>query len=96
MTRHSITYEVPAIIKRGAVGARVDEEVWRGAIHFFEPLGPLIIGDSDAEYEAMRLAINYRCFYFDAPCLLLAEDLGCPFATTDDKLCRGYGLAGRR
>lgn len=86
-----ITYEVPAVIKRGAVKAKADEETWRTAIHSFELLesrGLLIIDDSDAKYEAIRLAINYRCFYFDALYLLLAEDLGCPFITADDKLVR--------
>ena len=83
-----ITYEVPAAIKRGAVRAKAGEETWRAAIHSFESLGLLIIDDSNAKYEAMRLAINYRCFYFDALYLLLAEDLGCPFVTADDKLIR--------
>ena len=83
-----ITYEVPAVIKRGAVRAQADEETWRAAINSFESLGLFIIDDSDAKYEAIRLAINYRCFYFDALYLLLAEDLGCPFITADDKLVR--------
>jgi len=83
-----ITYEVPAVIKRGAVRAKAGEETWRAAMHSFESLGLFIIDDSDAKYEAIRLAINYRCFYFDALYLLLAEDLGCPFITADDKLVR--------
>lgn len=91
-----ITYEVPAVIKRGAARAEVGEETWRAAIQSFELLeskGLLIIDDSDAKYEAIRLAINYRCFYFDALYLLLAEDLGCPFITADGKLLRA--LQGR-
>ncbi len=86
-----ITYEVPAVIKRGAVRAKADEETWRAAIQSFELLeskGLLIIDDSNAKYEATRLAINYSCFYFDAVYLLLAEDLGCPFITADDRLFR--------
>jgi len=83
-----ITYEVPAVIKRGAVKAKADEKTWRAALHSFESLGLLIINDSDAKYEATSLAMNYRCFYFDALYLLLAEDLGCPFITADDKLFR--------
>jgi len=83
-----ITYEVPAVIKRGAVRAKAGEETWRAAIHSFESLGLFIIDDSDAKYEAIRLAINYRCFYFDALYLLLAEDLGCAFITADEKLFR--------
>jgi predicted nucleic acid-binding protein len=83
-----ITYEVPAVIKRGAVRAKAGEETWRAAIYSFESLGLFIIDDSDAKYEAIRLAINYRCFYFDALYLLLAEDLGCPFITADERLFR--------
>lgn len=86
-----ITYEVPAAIKKGAVRAKADEETWRTAIHSFELLesrGLLIIDDSDAKYEAMRLAIKYGRSYYDALYLLLAEDLGCPFITADDKLVR--------
>lgn len=93
---HVITYEVPAAIKRGAVRVKADEQTWRAAIQSFELLeskGLLIIDDSNAKYEAMRLAINYRCFYFDALYLLLAEDLGCPFITADGKLIRA--LQGR-
>jgi len=86
-----ITYEVPAVIKRGAVRAKAEEEAWRMAIHSFELLesrGLLIIDDSGAKYEAMRLAIKYGRSYYDALYLLLAEDLGCPFITADDKLVR--------
>lgn len=83
-----ITYEVPAAIKRGAVRAKAGEETWRAAIHSFESLGLFIIDDSDAKYEAMRLAIKYGRSYYDASYLLLAEDLGCPFITADDKLVR--------
>ena len=83
-----ITCEVPAVIKQGAVRVKADEEIWRAAIRSFESLGLSIIDDSNAKYEAMRLAINYRCFYFDALYLLLVEGLGCPFITADDKLLR--------
>jgi len=86
-----ITYEVPAAIKKGTVRAKADEETWRTAIHSFELLeshGLFIINDSDAKYEAMRLAIKYGSSYYDALYLLLAEDLGCPFITADDKLVR--------
>lgn len=86
-----ITYEVPAAIKRGAVRTKADEKTWRAAIQSFELLeskGLLIIDDSNAKCEAIRLAINYSCFYFDALYLLLAEDLGCPLVTADDRLFR--------
>ena len=83
-----ITYEVPAAIKRGVVTAKADERAWREAIHSFESLGLLIIDDSDAKYEAMRLAIKYGRSYYDALYLLLAEDLGCPLITADDRLFR--------
>jgi len=86
-----ITYEVPAAVKKGAVRAEADEETWRVAIHSFELLeshGLFIIDDSGAKYEAMRLAIKYGRSYYDALYLLLAEDLGCPFITADDKLVR--------
>ena len=91
-----ITYEVPAAIQKGAVRAKVGEETWRAAIQSFELLeskGLLIIDDSDAKYEAMRLAIRYGRSYYDALYLLLAEDLGCPFITADGKLLRA--LQGR-
>lgn len=86
-----ITYEVPAAIKRGAVRAGADEQIWRAALDSFESLesrGLLIIDDSDARYEAMRLAIKYGRSYYDALYFLLAEDLGCPFITADDRLFR--------
>lgn len=83
-----ITYEVPAAIKRGAVRAKADKEVWQAALSSFQSLGLSIIDDSDAKYEAIRLAINYACAYYDALYLLLAEDLGCPFVTADDRLWR--------
>jgi len=83
-----ITYEVPAAVKRGVVRMKADEETWRTAIYSFESLGLLIIDDSDAKYEAMRLAIKYGRSYYDALYLLLAEDLGCPLITADDKLFR--------
>lgn len=83
-----ITYEVPAAIKRGAVRAKAGKEVWQAALSSFQSLGLSIIDDSDAKYEAIRLAINYACAYYDALYLLLAEDLGCPFVTADDRLWR--------
>jgi len=83
-----ITYEVPAAIKRGAVKVKADEETWRAAIYSFESLGLLVIDDSNAKYEAMRLAIKYGRSYYDALYLLLAEDLGSPLITADDRLFR--------
>lgn len=84
-----ITYEVPAAIKAGAARVRADEQTWREAINSFESLGLLIFDDSGAKYEAMRLAIKYQTSYCDALYLLLAEDLGCPLITADEKLVRG-------
>ena len=81
-----ITYEVPAAIKRGAARVRAGKEIWEAALSSFESLGLLIIDDSDAKHEAMRFAINYTCHYYDALYLLLAEDLGCPFITAEDRL----------
>lgn len=83
-----ITYEVPAAIKRGAVRAKAGKEVWEAALSSFQSLGLSIVDDSDAKYDAIRLAINYACAYYDALYLLLAEDLACPFITADDKLWR--------
>lgn len=83
-----ITYEVPAAIKRGAVRAKAAKEVWQAALSSFDSLGLSIIDDSDAKYEATRLAIDYSCRYYDALYLLLAEDLGCHFITADEKLWR--------
>lgn len=86
-----ITYEVPAAIKRGAVKAKASEGIWRAAIQSFELLeskGLFIFDDSDAKYEAMRLAIKYGRSYYDALYLLLAEDLECPLITADDRLFR--------
>lgn len=81
-----ISYEVPAAIKRGAVRGRASKEVWEAALSSFQSLGLTIVDDSEAKYEAIRLAINYGCAYYDALYLLLAEDLGCAFITADDKL----------
>ncbi len=81
-----ITYEVPFAIKRGAVRAKAAKEIWQAALSSFDSLGLTIIDDSDAKYEATRLAIDYFCAYYDALYLLLAEDLGCRFITADEKL----------
>lgn len=83
-----ITYEVPAAIKRGAVRVKAAKEIWQAALSSFESLGLSIVDDSDAKYEATRLAINYACPYYDALYLLLAEDLGCCFITADEKIWR--------
>jgi len=87
-----ITYEVPAAIKQGAVRVKATKEIWRAALSSFESLGLLIIDDSDAKYEATRLAINYACLYYDALYLLLAEDLGCRFITADERLWRAVHI----
>jgi len=81
-----ITYEVPAAIKGGAVRVKAAKEIWRAALSSFESLGLTIIDDSDAKYEATRLALDYFCQYYDALYLLLAQDLGCRFITADEKL----------
>ncbi len=81
-----ITYEVPFAIKKGAAKVRAAKEIWRAALSSFESLGLSVVDDSDAKYEATRLAINYACSYYDALYLLLAEDLGCRFITADEKL----------
>jgi len=83
-----ITYEVPAAIKRGAVRVKVAKEIWRAALSSFESLGLSVVDDSDAKYEATRLAINYACSYYDALYILLAEDLGCRLITADERLWR--------
>ena len=83
-----ITYEVPAAIKRGAVRAKVGIEVCKAALSSFKSLGLSIVDDSEAKYEAIKLAIDYACQYYDALYLLLAEDLGCHFVTADEKLWR--------
>lgn len=83
-----ITYEVPVAIKRGAVRVKAAKEVWQAALSSFESLGLTVVDDSDAKYEATRLAINYACTYYDALYLLLAEDLGCRFITADERLER--------
>ena len=83
-----ITYEVPAGIKRGAARVRASEETWKSAIASFESLGLVVVDDSDAKYDATRLAMDYSCGYYDALYMLLAEDLGCQLLTADDKLWR--------
>lgn len=83
-----ITYEVPAAIKRGAVRARVSRAIWQAALSSFESLGLSIVDDSDAKYEATRLAIDFACSYYDALYLLLAEDLRCRLITDDERLWR--------
>ena len=83
-----ITYEVPAAIKQGAFRVKAAKETWQAALLSFESLGLSIVDDSEAKYEAIRLAINYACAYYDALYLLLAEDLGCRFITADEKLWR--------
>lgn len=81
-----ITYEVPFAIKRGTVRVKAAKEIWQAALSSFDSLGLFIIDDSDAKREAMRLAIDYACTYYDAFYLLLAEDLECHFITADEKL----------
>ena len=83
-----ITYEVPAAIKRGAARVKAAKEIWQAALSSFESLGLSVVDDSDAKYEATRLAINYACHYYDALYVLLAEDLGCRFITADERLWR--------
>jgi len=83
-----IMYEVPASIKKAVTRARVGEEIGKEAIRSLEDLGLIIVDDSNAKYEAFRLAVSYGCTYYDAIYLLLAEDLDCPFITADDKLWR--------
>ena len=83
-----ITYEVPAAIKKGAARVKAGKEIWQAALSSFESLGLTIVDDSDAKYEATRLAINYACHYYDALYMLLAEDLGCRFITAEEKLWR--------
>jgi len=83
-----ITYEVPAALKRGAARAKDTKAIWQARLSSFESLGLSIVDDSDAKYEATRLAINYACTYYDALYILLAEDLGCRFITADERLWR--------
>ncbi len=83
-----ITYEVPASIEWAVLRGRPAKETWQAALMSFESLGLTIVDDSDAKYETIRLAIDYTCRYYDALYLLLAEDLGCPFITDDEKLWR--------
>ncbi len=81
-----ITYEVPAAIQWGAARVKAAKGTWQGALSSFESLGLSIVDDSDAKYEATRLALNYFCYYYDALYLLLAQDLGCRFITADERL----------
>jgi predicted nucleic acid-binding protein len=83
-----ITYEVPAAIKRGAARGKAIKGKWQAALSSFESLGLTIFDDSDAKQEAVRLALNYACSYYDALYVLLAEDLGCRFITADERLWR--------
>jgi len=83
-----INYEVPAAIKRGAARSSASEQTWLAALSSFQTLGLLIIDDSGAKGDAIKLAINYSCGFYDALYLLLAEDLGWQFLTADEKLCR--------
>ena len=83
-----IIYEVPAAIKSSTFRMKTDDAIssCKQAIASFESLGLYIVDDTNAKNEAVRLAISYACTYYDALYLLLAEDLGCPFITADDKL----------
>lgn len=83
-----INYEVPAAIKRGSARASASEPTWRAALSSFQTLGLRIIDDSGVKGDAIKLAIDYSCCFYDALYLLLAEDLGWQFLTADEKLCR--------
>lgn len=83
-----ITYEVPAAIKKGAARSAAPETTWREALSSFQSLGLTIIDDSEAKCDAVRLAIEFSCQYYDALYLLLAEDLGWRFLTADERFCR--------
>lgn len=85
-----IMYEVPAAIKKGVARVQASEDVWKKAMSSFESLRLTIIDDSGARLDAMRLAVEYSCGYYDALYLLLAEDLGYRFVTADERLIRGW------
>lgn len=61
-----ITYEVPAVVKRGAARGKAIKGKWQAARSSFESLELTICDDSDAKQEAVRLALNYGCSYYDA------------------------------
>lgn len=84
----AVTYEIPAVITKGVKAARAEKESLKASLDSFNSLGLLIMDDSDAKYEAMKLALNYSCTYYDALYLLLAEDMGCRFITADEKLIK--------
>lgn len=81
-----IKYEVPAAIRNAMAAVRVDQEIWEDAINSFQSLGLAIFDDTGCEHEAIKLAIGYGCSYYDALYLLLAEDLGYPFVTADERV----------
>jgi predicted nucleic acid-binding protein len=56
-------------------------------------LGVRIVDDPGLSAAAIRLAEEYRCNFYDACYMALADLLGLPFVFADDKLERQ--LAGR-
>jgi predicted nucleic acid-binding protein len=88
-----ITWEVARSFHRAVRQRRIDLETALEFSSHFLRIRLDIVDQPEVLSEAMRIAEEYRCNFYDACYLALAELLGLPFVFADDKLERQ--LAGR-
>jgi len=88
-----ILYEVPRSFHRAIRQRRITPDLALEHLSRFLRLQLTIIDRMELPSDAIRIAEEYRCNFYDACYLALAELLSLPFVFADDKLERQ--LAGR-
>jgi predicted nucleic acid-binding protein len=83
-----IMYEVPRSFHRAVRQRRITRHLAEQHLARFLQLQLIIVDRPEVLSEAMRIAEEYRCNFYDACYLALAELLGLPFLFADDKLER--------
>jgi predicted nucleic acid-binding protein len=83
-----ILYELPRALHRAIRRDRITLEWALDSEERFRQLGVQIVDDRSLSAAAIRLAEQYRCNYYDACYMALADLLGLPFVFADDKLER--------
>jgi predicted nucleic acid-binding protein len=88
-----IIHEVPRSFHRAVRQHRINLDTALEYVSRFSRIQLTIVDPPETLSGAMRIAEEYRCNYYDACYLALADLLGLPFVFADDKLERQ--LAGR-